>query len=45
MQRVVTVAGDSVVGAEGGWVKGPCYRRQEGYGGMESGLGGGKKDG
>jgi len=31
MQRVVTVAGNSVVGTQGGRLNGPCYRREEGY--------------
>jgi len=31
MQRVVTVAGNSVVGTQGGRLSGPCYRREEGY--------------
>jgi len=31
MQRVVTVAGNSVVGTQGGRLNGRCYRREEGY--------------
>ena len=39
MQRVVTVAGDSLVGAKAGGVNRPYYRKQEGYRGSGRWLG------